>query len=296
MKLKSRSGRGPGSVVVQIGSVIIDMPAGTGEPHPFSSPDESRIPTRIPSIQGLDLAAGAMLAAPFEPVLPGGEFLDVFKLKGGFGLALGAVAGRGHETVALAKVAKYTLRAEAFRNSASDGLASSVDSTIFNAGAALFQSLRRESSLSLLYGHYEPEWRCLTFCNCSPWPPALIRHGRVSFLEERHPRLGEHLHREYPPTRLTLSPGDVFVAYTDGLPEARQARSFLGLDPIRRVLQEHAGESAVKLAQHLLGLPRSFCGDASPAEDALVLVARLKEGNGRQNWDGSRNPIEPARS
>ncbi len=89
--------------------------------------------------------------------------------------------------------------------------------------------------------------------------------------------MGEHWHRQYPPVKLDLLPGDVFVAYTDGLPEARRGRAVLGVGPIRRILQKHAGGCAADLIQALLALPRHFCGDEEPSNDALVLVARVAE-------------------
>lgn len=255
--------------------------AETGTPAAAGSPDEGRIPAAIPCMTGLDVAAGAMLGRPFNCGGPGGDFLDVFQVNGGYGLSIGAVAGRGRTTAALAKVAKFTLQAEAFRDAGSiepDGCSSpSVDLTMRSAGALLSQSLRRQANLSVLYGHYELTDRCLTFCNCSRWPPVLMRNGVVTFLEERHPQMGEHWHRQYPPVKLDLVPGDVFVAYTDGLPEALRGRAVLGVGPIRRILQKHAGGCAADLIQPLLALPRHFCGDEEPSNDALVLVARVAE-------------------
>lgn len=143
-----------------------------------------------------------------------------------------------------------------------------------SAGALLSQNLRRQDSLSLLYGYYDPQNCGLTFCNCSKWPPALMQTGSVTFLQERHAQMGQQWHRQYPPVELKLTPGDVFVAYTCGLPEARRGRGVLGVGPVRRVLQEHRDGAAAELLQSLLALPRGFCGKAEPAEDALVLVAR----------------------
>ncbi len=259
--------------------VLNPSPVRTVDSQAVSSPDESRIPSAVPCIPGLDIAAGALLGTASNGAGPGGDFLDVFKLNGGFGISVGAVAGRGLTTAALAKVAKFTLQAEAFRDSGSpnpDGLrAPSVDLTMRSAGALLSQSLRRQADLSLLYAYYEPHERSLTFCNCSRWPPALLHNGAVSFLEERQSQIGQQWHRQYPPVQLALSPGDVFVAYTDGLPEARRGRGTLGVGPVRRVLQDHPGDSAGELIRHLLALPGGFCGDAQPANDAVVLVAKV---------------------
>lgn len=243
----------------------------------FTSPDEGRIASRYPSIPGLDIAVGAMLGTRNDGAGPSGEFLDVFKLAdGGFGFSVGSVAGRGPTTAALAKVARFTLQAEAFRDASSGPEGPSVDHTMRKAGALLSQNLRRQDSLALLYGYYQPETCSLTFCNCSQWPPALMHDGSVSFFEERHPQMGRQWHRQYPPVELKLAPGDVFLAYTHGLPEARRGRGVLGVGPVRRVMQDHRDDSAAELLERLLALPRGFCGNAEPADDALILVAKAE--------------------
>jgi serine phosphatase RsbU (regulator of sigma subunit) len=256
--------------------LTVNQSLASDNPESVQSPDEGRIASSYPSIPGVDIAVGAMLGTRSKGDGPSGDFLDVFKLAGGFGFSVGSIAGRGQTTAALAKVARFTLQAEAFRDagSAHDGADPSVDHTMRSAGALLSQSLRRQNSLSLLYGYYEPERCGLTFCNCSQWPPALMRNGVVTFLEERHPQMGQQWHRQYPPVQLQLMPGDVFVAYTHGLPEARRGRGVLGVGGVRRVLQEHNDDSAADVLQSLLALPRGFCGEAEPAEDALVFVAR----------------------
>lgn len=256
--------------------LTVNQAPALGNPELARSPDEGRIASTYPSIPGVDIAVGAMLGTRSEGGGPGGDFLDLFKLAGGFGFSVGSIAGRGSTTAALAKVARFTLQAEAFRDagSAEEGRDPSVDHTMRSAGALLSQNLRRQGSLSLLYGYYEPERCGLTFCNCSQWPPALMRNGVVSFLDERHPQMGQQWHRQYPPVQLQLMAGDVFVAYSNGLPEARRGRGVLGVGPVRRVLQEHNDDSAAGLMQSLLALPRGFCGKAEPAEDALVFVAK----------------------
>lgn len=269
-----RNGQNP--VQVDPIRLTVDRPKGHQDhPETATSPDEGRIASRYPSIPGLDIAVGAMLGTPSNGGGPSGEFVDIFKLAaGGFSFSVGCVTGRGPTTAALAKVARFTLQAEAFRDAASGPERPSVDHTMRRAGALLSQNLRREDSLSMLYGHYDPQSCSLTFCNCSKWPPALMQTGSVTFLQVRHPQIGHHWHPHSPPVELKLTPGDVFVAYTSGLPEARRGRGVLGVGPVRRVLQEHRDSTAAELLQSLLALPRGFCGKAEPAEDALVLVAR----------------------
>lgn len=267
---------GDTKVLADVIRLTVDRPQGLeGDLVNSTSPDEGRIASRYPSIPGLDIAVGAMLGTRSDGAGPSGEFLDVFKLAGsGFGFSVGSIAGRGLTTAALAKVARFTLQAEAFRDADSGPEGPLVDHTMRKAGALLSQNLRRQDSLSLVYGHYQPDNCSLTFCNCSQWPPALMHNGSVTFFEERHPQMGRQWHRQYPPVQLQLAPGDVFLAYTHGLPEARRGKGVLGVGPVRRVMQDHRDDSAADLLQQLLALPRGFCGDEEPADDALVLVAK----------------------
>lgn len=236
------------------------------------------IPEKSAQLPGLEVAAGSMLTQ--EPAVAntlGGNLLDVTETAGGFSLVLADIAMRGERAAALIQMAKHLLRAEAAADPAAGaGCAPSPEATVREAGRLLALGLRSQR-LALLYAHYDPGTSSIRFCNCSPWRPILVRQGRARLLGEPGTRLGGFEFQRYPACDVDLIPGDLFVGYTSGLPEARQHRNFLGVDAVCRLLEEHSELSPHLLVRRLLTLARGFSGLEPPSQDAVVLVARCSE-------------------
>src|SRR5918999_1582291 len=96
---------------------------------------------------------GSQVAAVYEPASSesdvGGDFYDVFEVrKGGYGLVVGDVAGKGAEAAALTAQAKYMLRAFASRNR-------SPASVLFHLNNALSASLDVDRFATLVYVVYD---------------------------------------------------------------------------------------------------------------------------------------------
>src|SRR5947207_9433550 len=76
---------------------------------------DALIPPDVPEIPGVSLALRAHYGEQETNV--GGDFADLFEIGEGYGLAWGDISGRGREAASLAVMAKYMLRALAFRDS-----------------------------------------------------------------------------------------------------------------------------------------------------------------------------------
>ena len=68
----------------------------------------SLLPRVLPDVPGIELAAAYMGAT--EGLDVGGDFYDVYRIPGGWGLAIGDVAGKGQEAAALTAAARYAIR------------------------------------------------------------------------------------------------------------------------------------------------------------------------------------------
>ena len=77
----------------------------------------------------------------------------------------------------------------------------------------------------------------------------------------------------------TLEPGDVLVAFTDGLNEAMNFdRRMYGRERIRNAITDVLGEfpdaSARRIASHLLWEMRRYVGMAEQSDDTTIVVVR----------------------
>jgi sigma-B regulation protein RsbU (phosphoserine phosphatase) len=88
------------------------------------------------------------------------------------------------------------------------------------------------------------------------------------------PPVGWHRDPRFVSATHALAAGDVLVAYTDGLTEARAGSRLLGEEVVRSALREVAGADADTIAAHLHGLLAQPGVDARDDAAAVVLKVR----------------------
>ena len=82
-----------------------------------------------------------------------------------------------------------------------------------------------------------------------------------------------------------LMPGTVFVAYTDGVSEARNAADEeFGDDPLADLIEQVRDESAAHICARVLDTIREFRGTRQDQDDVTVLV--VKAGSGLEGLRG----------
>ena len=223
----------------------------------------------MPDIAGFDV--GAVYEPAGEEIEVGGDFYDVFDLHDGrFAVVVGDVSGKGAEAAALMAMAKYMLRAFAFRNP-------SPSSVLFHLNNALAEALQEDRFVTLVYGVLSPESGELAIAGGGHPRPLLFRagSGTVDLIPVHGTLLGAFMDQHYEQELVHIADGDVFAAYTDGLIEARSADGGLyGIDEVAASLVRHAREpgTAVAVARSLFGDAQSF----GTIFDDTVVVALTK--------------------
>jgi PAS domain-containing protein len=74
----------------------------------------SLLPRELPSVPGVEFAASYVAAT--EELEVGGDFYDVYRTPGGWGLAIGDVCGKGEEAAAVTAAARHSIRVLAHWN------------------------------------------------------------------------------------------------------------------------------------------------------------------------------------
>jgi serine phosphatase RsbU (regulator of sigma subunit)/anti-sigma regulatory factor (Ser/Thr protein kinase) len=185
----------------------------------------SLLPSRLPSVAGLDFAARY---APGAQLGVGGDWYDVFTLNGGrIGIVIGDVAGHGFPAAVVMGRLRSALRAYALDNDAPDIVLDKLDrkASRFEAGAMA----------TVGYGVIEPAVNRLTLCLAGHLRPVLAVPGRRSEFvgADVDPPIGFALRgRTRRSSVVDIPPGATVCFYTDGLVERRDRPIDAGLDDL----------------------------------------------------------------
>jgi serine phosphatase RsbU (regulator of sigma subunit) len=119
------------------------------------------------------------------------------------------------------------------------------------------------------------------YCNCGHNAPLLLRRGGVmERLTPTAPPLAASTRPSLRTATLQLGVGDYLVGFSDGLPEAINARGeFFGDQRVEQAVREHAKTGARDLIRGILERMADFVGSALPYDDiaCLGLVFRGSE-------------------
>jgi sigma-B regulation protein RsbU (phosphoserine phosphatase) len=117
----------------------------------------------------------------------------------------------------------------------------------------------------------------LTYSNAGHNAPVLVSRDGVRRLETGGLVLGLFEESIWQEETLTLSPGDVIVAFSDGVSEAlNEAGDEYTDDRLLASVEAHRGRSPQELLDGLLADVRQFCGRATPSDDVTIVVVRYE--------------------
>jgi sigma-B regulation protein RsbU (phosphoserine phosphatase) len=216
------------------------------------------------------------VAVAYEPArVVGGDFYNLHEAPdrpGTLRLAIADVTGKGITAALLMAFARAILRAAADN---SDGPAEALR----RANRVFSRDVRSGLFLTAFMAELEPSGE-VRFASAGHEPPLLrrARTGRVTALPEGGPMLGLVDEIDPPEGRIRLEPGDLLLAYTDGVTDAREgAGRRFGEVRLRRLLRRATGGPQAIVDE----IVRATCVGGPPAADdvTVVAVSRL-EGSG----------------
>jgi PAS domain S-box-containing protein len=223
------------------------------------------LPPSLPTIAGWDVATMYEPAGVVNEV--GGDFYEVFPAHDGWAVVLGDVSGRGAAAASLTAEARHTIRtAGALTGEPTAGLKmldrnlrGRDDAALCSVAVVEIPRAADNGSDAMVYLAGHPH-------------PILIRGGSVEEVGTPGPLLGVVEDPEWPPTAVSLQPGDQLVLYTDGVIEARRAAGDrFGTERLRRALV--GCESPEAVVARLRDALQDFRG-SSRQDDAAVVALR----------------------
>jgi len=206
----------------------------------------------------------------------GGDYYDYFELPGKkLALAIGDVSGKGISAALMMASLQAALRGQALV------LHDQPASIISNVNRLLHETSATNRYATLFYAEYDPAVRQLAYVNAGHNPPVLLRPRAQGFecvrLETGGVVVGLFPESEYEQGTINLKPGDLLVAYTDGISEAMNTSGMeWGEDTFIQSIQEFYGLPATEFLHQLIAVVGRFTHRAPQHDDMTLLVARLQ--------------------
>jgi sigma-B regulation protein RsbU (phosphoserine phosphatase) len=215
----------------------------------------------------------------------GGDYFDFIF---GFGPGLGADGkSAGHVTLALGDISGKGISA-ALLMSALHSADRAFSAAVGEEGAAvspalllkllnahLFRSTQSARYATLFLATYDPATRRLTYSNGGHLPPLVIsKDGSVQRLEVGGSVVGLLDGLEYEEATVQLEPGDLLVAYTDGLTEPEKDGEDFGEQRLMEFVRARRNEPLTLLATNTLQVVKAWIGEQEQPDDMTVVLAR----------------------
>jgi len=221
------------------------------------------LPSPLSHIPGWSVAATYRPAGAQNEV--GGDFYDVFKVAGGWMLAIGDVTGRGARAAAIAAVARYTLRTAAVLTGDPVVALATLNRALLARGDGALCSV---ALIALGEDPLEP----VRLAVAGHPPPLLAEDGEVAEVVASGPVLGAFSDADWQVARCEISRGQQLVTVTDGIAESVGAEGRFGEARLR---EELAGATNPALAaQRLEGALHAFTGGKLEDDVAILAIAR----------------------
>lgn len=224
------------------------------------------VPDTFPVIAGHEVA-GRMV--PAKEV--GGDFFDFFALdEHRFALMVGDVSGKGVPAALFMAISRTLMRATARYESDPAACVASVNDLLAQENAQML-------FVTLFYGVYDSRSGVLDYVNAGHNPPLLLRGGsRAEYLPATGDMALAVMEDEgYLCATITLRPGDLLLAYTDGVTEATDPdQQLFGEDRLTRLAETDGPSGPDRLVAALLDRLTDFAAGSEQADDITLLAIR----------------------
>lgn len=228
-------------------------------------------PGSLPPIPGFDCAAASLAARGV-----GGDFYDVFPVgRGGasdppaeWGLLLGDASGKGVAAGLVASAVQARVNTAArLAHLDPEALMAAVDRDVYSTTDGARYA-------TAIYGVLNIETRRLTVVNAGH-PAALVFSTITRTLTATGPALGLINSGTFGATTVTMAPGTLFLAYTDGVSEARNvADEEFGDERLIAVVAGCRDASAAVICSTVIESVRAFRGERQDQDDVTVMVVK----------------------
>ena len=228
---------------------------------------ERLFPQQIPTLPGHSIHGACR---PAQGV--GGDYYDVLPLDDGtLGLAIGDVSGKGISAALLMASLRASLRGMTMDGPADLALLMS------RVNRLVYESSATNRYATFFFGVYHPATRLLRYVNAGHNPPYVLRGDALHTLEGGGPVIGLLPEASYEECHLTLQPGDLLLAYTDGISEALNlSEQEWGEERMLAAARARLPHDASTILRHIVEEADRFAANAPQFDDMTLLLMKLE--------------------
>ncbi len=215
----------------------------------------------------------------------------------GLGIAIGDISGKGISAALLMATLHSAVRAYRFASeelilseSAVAGLSASRDAGSSTGTGELFESPGRilallnrhlyrstqpEKYATLFLAYYDAASTRLTYSNAGQLPPLILcREGTVRRLDKGGTVVGLMDGMQYEEDTVSLDPGDLLVAYSDGVTEPENDFGDFGEERLVEVVERYRDEPLHVISAQVMQALDAWIGAEEQPDDITLVLAR----------------------
>ncbi len=141
----------------------------------------------------------------------------------------------------------------------------------------LFHSTPQEKYATLFLAMYDAEDRRLTFSNAGHLPPLLLSaNGSIRRLEDGGTVVGLFDNINYDENSVQLRPGDLFLAYSDGVTEPENEFGEFGEQRLIELVHENRDLPLARISELVTAAVDDWISGAEQPDDVTLVLARAR--------------------
>jgi serine phosphatase RsbU (regulator of sigma subunit) len=228
---------------------------------------QGRYPCKLPRVQGLDYYGECQLAGDV-----GGDFFDFIPIGNQALVAsIGDISGTGAGAAILKSGVRSTLR-----SLTADGQGN-MSAIVQQLNRAVYEISPDIFFPTLFYARLDPALLRLQYVSAGHETALLVRKDatRLQRLERTGTVLGLTSHTAYAHRTLTFDPGDVLIAFTDGIAEVAGPQGWQSCEAsIIEAVRRHPGARASEVVRLVVEAVARFTPDSGQPGDRTVIAVR----------------------
>ena len=217
-----------------------------------------------------------------------GDYYDFLPLGGEkLGIAVGDISGKGISAALLMATVHSAVRVYEFGSVNGQRAlgAPPVGATHATQSPAevlrllnrhLYNSTPEEKYATLFLSTYDGESRTLTYSNGGHLPPMLLSRDKVRRLDHGGTVVGLLDKMQYEEKSVVMDPGDIFVAFSDGITEPENEFGEYGEHRLLETIRESFDLPLARISELVLAAVQDWIGAAEQPDDVTLVLARAR--------------------
>jgi sigma-B regulation protein RsbU (phosphoserine phosphatase) len=141
----------------------------------------------------------------------------------------------------------------------------------------LYRSTPPEKYATMFLGCYDAASRSLTYSNAGHLPPLVLSNsGQVRRLDTSGTVVGLFDGMSYEESTIGMEPGDMFVAYSDGVTEPENEFGEFGEERLIELIQRHRDQPLARISEIVTGAVTDWIAGGEQPDDVTLVLARAR--------------------